>query len=269
MVKKLFLSGVVIMVLMATIAGITQNASAATLTTNSLQATKVIQGKGIGKGGGWAGSGAGSAGSGAYVQLPAPGELSQAEADALVYMVEEEKLARDVYNSLYATWGGATFQNIAAAEQTHINAVKNLLTVYGLEDPSSSQAGAFNNADLQALYDQLIVRGSQSLVEAYRVGGAIEEIDILDLQERLAQTDNADIQQVFNNLLKGSSNHLRAFVNALQMQTGEVYQPQFLSSEAYQALLGTAIGGYGNTGGGQGGNAAGGQGGGGWRGGRP
>jgi hypothetical protein len=187
--------------------------------------------------------------------------VSQDEADALAYMVEEEKLARDVYNVLYATWGSGIFQNIAASEQSHINAVKNLLVVYGLSDPSSSQAGVFTNPDLQALYDQLIVRGSQSLAEAFKVGGAIEEIDILDLQERLGQTDNADIQQVFNNLLKGSSNHLRAFVNALQLQTGEVYQPQYMSAEAYQVLLSTTIGGYGNAGGGQGG--------GGWRGGQP
>lgn len=186
-------------------------------------------------------------------------------------MVEEEKMARDVYNALYATWGSTTFQTIAASEQTHMDSIKNLLTVYGLTDPSSSQAGVFSNPDLQALYDQLIVRGSQSLAEAFKVGGAIEEIDILDLQERLAQTDNADIQQVFNNLLKGSGNHLRAFANALQMQTGEVYQPQYLSAEAYQAILSATSGGYGNSGGGQGqgGSGGGGQGGGGWRGGRP
>jgi hypothetical protein len=173
-----------------------------------------------------------------------------------------------VYNVLYATWGSTTFQNIAASEQSHINAIKNLLVVYGLSDPSSSQAGVFTNPDLQALYDQLIVRGSQSLAEAFKVGGAIEEIDILDLQERLAQMDNTDIQQVFNNLLKGSSNHLRAFVNALSMQTGEVYQPQYMSAEAYQAIVSTTTGGYGNAGGSQG-SSGGGQGGGGWRGGQP
>ena len=148
----------------------------------------------------------------------------------------------------------------------HIDSIKNLLAVYGLTDPSSSQAGVFSDPELQALYDQLVARGSQSLAEALKVGGAIEEIDILDLQERLAQTDNADIQQVFNNLLSGSGNHLRAFVNALQRQTGEVYQPQYLSAEAYQAILSASSG---NSGGGQGGNGGGGQGGGGWRGGRP
>jgi rubrerythrin len=109
------------------------------------------------------------------------------------------------------------------------------------------------------LYTELVARGSQSLAEALKVGGAIEEIDILDLQERLSTTDNADIQQVFNSLLKGSTNHLRAFVSSLQSQTGETYQPQYLNAEAYQALLNGANGGQGGRRGG-GGNGQGGHG---------
>lgn len=259
MSKKLLSSGLIVLVLIAVLAGVTQNASAATLTEESLQTVNAIWGKGYGKAG--AGSGTTTGGVGAYAQLPAPGDLSQAEEEALVYMVEEEKLARDVYNELYTIWGSLTFTNIAASEQTHIDSIKNLLSIYGISDPSSSQAGVFSNPDLQALYDQLISRGSQSLSEAFKVAGAVEEIDILDLQERLTQIDNADIQQVFNNLLKGSENHLRAFVNALQRQTGEVYQPQYMSLEAYQVIISLTTGGYGN--------GAGGQGGGGWRGGRP
>lgn len=201
--------------------------------------------------------------------LPAPSDLSQAEAEALVYMVEEEKLARDVYNELYKLWGNSTFTNIAASEQTHIDAIKNLLSIYGLEDPSSTQPGVFTNPELQELYTQQVETGSQSLADALKVGAAIEEVDILDLQDGLAQTDNADIQQVFESLLSGSTNHLRAFVNALQMQTGEIYVPQYMSIEAYQTILSETAGGFGNGRSRQGGNGGGGQGGNGWRGGQP
>jgi hypothetical protein len=194
--------------------------------------------------------------------LTASGDLSQAEAEALAYMVEEEKLARDVYNALYAVWGSSTFTNIAASEQGHIDSIKNLLSVYGIADPSSSQAGVFTNPELQALYTELVAGGSQSLAEALKVGAAIEEIDILDLEEWLTQVDNPDIQQVFGNLLRGSGNHLRAFVKALQAQTGEIYQPQYLTLEQYEAILSETSGNNGN-GGGQGG------GGNGYRGGQP
>ena len=89
----------------------------------------------------------------------------------------------------------------------------------------------------------------------------MEEIDILDLQSRLALTDNADIQQVFNNLLRGSENHLRAFAKALLNQTGETYVPQYLTPEAYAAILAGTAGNYGNGRGGQGGGGRGGRGG--------
>jgi len=176
---------------------------------------------------------------GELANLPpaAPGDLSAEELAALLYMREEEKLAHDVYVTFYVQWGLPLFQNISQSEQTHTEAIKTLLDRYGLADPGTSEVGAFTNPDLQALYNDLVARGSQSLAEALKVGAAIEEIDILDLEERLVQTNNTDIQQVFNNLRNGSYNHLRAFISTLGTRTGEIYQPQYLSSEAYQAII--------------------------------
>jgi hypothetical protein len=205
------------------------------------------------RGQGQGGRGAGGNGAGEITNLPpaTPGELSAEESEALLYMREEEKLAHDVYVTMYAQWSLPVFQNISQSEQTHSEAIKALLDRYGLDDPASSEIGVFTNPDLQALYNELVARGSQSLAEAIKVCAAIEEIDILDLQSRLAETDNADIQQVFNNLLNGSYNHLQAFVSTLYTQTGETYQPQYLSAEAYQAMINaeTATGGNGNRGG--------------------
>ncbi len=167
-------------------------------------------------------------------------------------MREEEKLAHDVYVTLYAQWGLPVFQNISQSEQAHTEAVKALLERYGVADPATGTVGTFSNPELQALYTDLVARGSQSLVEALKVGVAIEELDILDLQERLAQTDNADIQQVFNNLLQGSNNHLSAFTRALSNQTGETY------SGASQNGIGSAAG-NGGRGTGQGGGNRGGR----------
>jgi hypothetical protein len=170
------------------------------------------------------------------------GDLTEVEAEGLIFMREEEKLARDVYLTLYDQWDIPIFQNIARSEQTHTDAIKNLLDTYGLVDPMvNDKIGVFVNPDLQALYDQLVEMGSQSLSDALKVGIAIEEIDILDLEKHIAQTDHADIQLVYENLLKGSRNHLRAFVSTLQRQTGETYQPQYLSQDVYDAIVGSAI----------------------------
>jgi hypothetical protein len=226
-----------------------------------------------GNGNGNAGTGAGQTGNGngtstSVLDIPAS-DLSPEESAALLFMREEEKLARDVYNTLFEVWGQPTFTNIAASEQAHMDEVKLLLDRYNLADPALDP-GSFTDPNLQSLYDQLVAQGSISLTDALKVGAAIEEIDILDLQERLAQTDNADLQQVFNNLMMGSYNHLNAFISVLLTQTGETYQPQYLSAEAFAAIV-TGQSGNGNqgvSGNGQSGQGTQGQGGNGYRGGQ-
>ncbi len=46
--------------------------------------------------------------------------LPAATKASLIFMVEEEKLARDVYSTLYAKTGLNQFKNINKAEQTHM-----------------------------------------------------------------------------------------------------------------------------------------------------
>ena len=61
--------------------------------------------------------------------------LSAEEEKSLYLMREEEKLAHDVYQALYARWNLPVFQNIAASEQRHTDRIKMLLDRYGLKDP--------------------------------------------------------------------------------------------------------------------------------------
>ncbi len=185
-------------------------------------------------------------------------DLSEDEIADLLFMREEEKLARDVYLALFEQWGTPVFQNIAASEQAHMDTLLILISQYGLEDPvTGNGAGVFTDSTLQDLYNQLIETGSQSLADALVVGGAVEEIDILDLQGSLAQTSNNDIVQAYQILLSGSENHLRAFVPSWERQTGETYQPQYLSQNEYADIMGGSTGGNGNV---QGQGGAGGQG---------
>ncbi|MBE0671603.1 MAG: DUF2202 domain-containing protein [Anaerolineales bacterium] len=149
-------------------------------------------------------------GDGADITTIPASDLNAEEAAALLYMREEEKLARDVYNALFTIWGQPTFSNIASSEQQHMDQIKLLLDRYGLTDPALD-LGKFTDPSLQALYDQLVAQGSVSLTEALNVGVLIEQTDIADLQTRLAQTENADIQLVYTNLMNGSYNHLAAF----------------------------------------------------------
>ena len=138
---------------------------------------------------------------------------------------------------MYEQWGLPLFQNIANSELTHTEAVRTLLIRYDLADPALDKAvGVFTNNDLQALHDQLIASGGQSLVAALQVGATIEDLDIVDLQNAITKTDNADIILVYENLMKGSRNHLRSFISTLQKQNGE-YQPQYLDQAAFEAIV--------------------------------
>ena len=137
--------------------------------------------------------------------------LSVEEAAHLLYMREEEKLALDIYQALYSKWQVRIFSNIAASEQRHFDAIGTLIDRYGLSGPAQPTAGVFTNADLQKLYDDLLDKGSLSLLDALQVGVAIEETDIDDLKAEIAITGNRDVLTVYGNLLNGSLNHLSAF----------------------------------------------------------
>jgi hypothetical protein len=146
--------------------------------------------------------------------LTAP--LTDDEKYWLTYLREEEKVARDVYLSLNDTWNLRIFKNIAASEQQHMDAIKQLLATYNIPDPAAGKGtGEFTNPDLQQLYDDLIQQGSISKAEALKVGVIIEETDIDDLNEAIATTRHNDLKTVYSKLLQGSLNHLDAFESSL------------------------------------------------------
>lgn len=170
--------------------------------------------------------------------LPAS-DLSEAEESGLIFMREEEKLTRDVYMTLYDKWGLRIFSNIAQSEQTHTEAVRDLLVKYDVTDPVTDDSiGVFADPILQNLYDDLVEQGSVSIEEALKVGALIEDLDISDLQEEVAKTDNEDIQLVYENLMRGSRNHLRAFTKQLESYS-ESYDPQYLSQDEYDEIVGS------------------------------
>ncbi len=164
-------------------------------------------------------------------------ELSLEEELGLIKMREEEKLARDVYATLYDVWQTPIFSNISQSEQRHMNAIKVLIDKYNLVDPvSDPTVGVFTDPEFTGLYESLVEQGSASLVDALIVGATIEDLDIYDLQELLAQTDNEDITAVYENLLRGSRNHMRAFTYLLSLN-GETYEAQFISQDELEAII--------------------------------
>lgn len=171
------------------------------------------------------------------VALPSQ-PLSAAEAQSLAFMREEEQLAHDVYARSAQQWPlPPLFANIADSEAQHAAAVKSLFDRYGLPDPLAGlTGGSFSTPEFQALHDELVALGSRSLVDALKVGLQIEELDIRDIEAQKLVVDNDDILRVYDELLRGSRNHLRAFMQALLMQGGS-YVPQYISQAQFDAIL--------------------------------
>ncbi len=200
-------------------------------------------GKGNGKGGG----GQSQPGPGATIAALPLEDLSDAELYYLTLMREEEKLARDVYRTLFEQWGLAIFNNIAWSEQRHMDAVGALIDKYdelydALEDPVvDDPVGAFSDplgAGLAGLYEALVDQGGESMIDALLVGAAIEDLDIGDLIDALNVVDNEDIQIVFENLLQGSANHYAAFTRLLEAAGGS-YEPVNFNELELEAILST------------------------------
>ncbi len=164
--------------------------------------------------------------------------LSEAEIDAIQFMREEEKLARDVYQTLYEQYPLRPFLNISKSEQAHMDAILYLIDTYGLEDPAGDNPrGVFVNEELQELYDLLVEQGSASREEALKVGALIEEVDIIDLQTRLEESArNEEVVRVFTNLCNASERHLKAFVRVLKLN-GVEYAPVKLDREEFDRIM--------------------------------
>jgi hypothetical protein len=173
--------------------------------------------------------------------------LNTSETEALLAMREEEFLAHDVYITLSQLYTKPIFRNIARSEQRHTDAIKALIIKYSLVDPAANHVtGSFVNQDLQTLYNSLVSLGSGSLANALIVGATIEDLDIKDLKDHLLTIDNQDITCVFNNLMRGSRNHLRSFYANIQF-TGGTYTPQYITQEEFDAIVNSKHEtGYGN-----------------------
>lgn len=162
-----------------------------------------------------------------------PVSLTTQEANDLLFLREEEKLAMDIYNYAYALYGNVAFGNISSSERTHTDKVLSLITKYNLTDPvGNNPAGVFTNPDLQMLYNQLKAKVDSSESSALYVGATIEDLDIFDINRLEKNTVKTDILNMYASLKCGSRNHLRAFVGQLGS-----YVPQFLSLEEYQSII--------------------------------
>ncbi len=164
--------------------------------------------------------------------------LTQDVKNTIAFMGNEERLAYDTYNYLYAAFPTLTqFYNIATqSEYTHIQSVQLLAQKY-ITSPDDltnldanitttmnvpideMQAGVYDIVELQNLYDAVIAIGEANEEAALKVGCMVEVTDIDDLLTDIqsAKDSNAsDVVAVFEFLRDGSYSHYWSFDTALK-----------------------------------------------------
>lgn len=188
--------------------------------------------------------------------------LDEGELHHLVFMREEEKLARDVYLTLGGLYPGLKpFAKIDGSEQRHTDTVKNRLEQYSIPDPNTDDrvgyfTGEYYGGYFLEKYELLTSWGSESSIDALYVGAFIEELDMKDIVHcpdvivdmdngidegdcGLLYTDEHSLIESYTNLLEGSKDHLRAFVRSIEKVIGEGnYLAQVLSQKEVDEILG-------------------------------
>lgn len=172
-----------------------------------------------------------------FAPAGAASQSSPEAAESYVNLFEAERVAAEVYAVLAEKWDGRPFSKIMEAEKTHLAAVSGVLARMGAKAPHT-EAGKYEMEEFQALYDSMVKRGSTSRKDAMEVGAEIEEMSIRDLLVwREAEKDPA-VQKVLDNLIRGSSNHLKAFVRGRKALGMPEYEAKYLSKEEFKMYSG-------------------------------
>lgn len=156
-------------------------------------------------------------------------------SSSLLFMLEEEKLARDTYRYLDSLYNVRVFNNIAASEQKHMDMIMTILDDRGISYNLLAQ-GQFADTALQTHYQAFVQKGLLGIADAYHIGATIEDLDIYDLQHFIAESQDSVMIDTYEKLICGSGNHLRAFVSNLEL-TGGSYTAQFLSQAEVDSIL--------------------------------
>ncbi len=168
---------------------------------------------------------------------PSGGTVTDVAAADLRYLREEEKLARDVYRTLFEQWKLKPHENISASEETHTTRVRDLLASFGVADPvTDDTVGTFVNADLRELYAGLVATGKKSETASLEVGATVEDLDLRDIEQMKARTGDANVLRTYAALQCGSRNHLRTFTAQLSAR-GVTYAPRYISAADFAGIV--------------------------------
>lgn len=206
-------------------------------------------------------AGPGSA-AGAPARDESAGKLDFNEQTHLVFICEEEKLARDVYHLFDRRFPDlGVFAELEAGKESSRCAVEKLLRQYRVSIPRVNEnVGVFSWGIYGRYFTEkfLVVsnQGSMNPLSALYAGAFLEELNILDIEQcpkvivdidngikdaascGMQYTDNPAIRAAYDELLAESRRHLRILVNNIEQRTGPgSYRAQLLKPDELASVL--------------------------------
>jgi len=167
------------------------------------------------------------------------GQLSAEDQASIIYIREGAQLSRDINLLFEAAWQAQVFRDAAERQKQALRATDLLIDRHGLP-AASAEPGIYQDEQFSRLYGQFAEEGSASLPAALAAAAVLEELNILDLQTRMAQTEKADIRLVYQHLLKIASANLWSFSRAIERFGGAAYEPRYLTPLAFSELMASA-----------------------------
>lgn len=165
--------------------------------------------------------------------------ITESEKAAIIFVVQEEKVAHDFYAAMYELHGLTPFRSISKSEGLHMDKAKSLVDHFGIEDPNSENydtPGKFSSNKFQVMYDDLVREGSKSIPDALIESARFEEMDIVDIEKFNSTIQNEFIKSTFESLIGISKNHLKAIVRELS-ERGIEYSPFYLTREELNNIV--------------------------------
>ena len=156
----------------------------------------------------------------------------------LIAQLDNEKLAFKFYHAMYDRWNILALKNLAKCEERHIKVVEKLICEFNdQQSPMNLGEENFNNQKYNAIYHDLISRGTKSENEALIAAGSFEESFIVNIEYLSNHSDTQVQKDCLDNLLESTIEHLNLLVCHLKHRNIE-YKPSVLSVAKYIHCIG-------------------------------
>jgi hypothetical protein len=155
--------------------------------------------------------------------------LTDQQLADLLYLSEEEKMARDICAVFWEKHDIVLFETVMNTEQRHMDMIRNAKARHGIKKVADrSKAGVYTNQKLQDIYTEMTDKHDTTFHKALLNSALITETAILGLRDAISELNGNQpkLAKVYDTLLDDSENHLRIFAGVLATLDDADYEAQ-------------------------------------------